>query len=77
MGTTHRYIKNSPGYQDVTLFDNGENQDVNEADWRSQLLQDFYFEFFVNFATKYQNDPRIACLQVVTMANVVRLELRF
>ncbi|GAA3516904.1 hypothetical protein GCM10022393_33730 [Aquimarina addita] len=57
-----QYILNSSGYNNRTASVEGSNTFI--PDWSSQELQDFTLEFFTNFAARYDNDPRLAFVQV-------------
>jgi|GEM_PF-623800 len=56
------YVRNSSGYQDQTLSVEGSSTYI--PDWSSQALQDFTKEFYTAFAARYDNDPRLAFLQM-------------
>jgi len=56
------YIRNSSGYEEQILDVEGKPTYI--PDWSSQELQDFTLEFFSEFANRYDNDPRLAYLQV-------------
>ncbi len=56
------YIRNSPGYQNQVLSVEGSSTYI--PDWSSQELQDFTKEFFTAFSVRYDNDPRLAFLQI-------------
>ena len=56
------YIINSSGYNNRTASVEGENTFI--PDWSSQDLMDFNKEFFTEFAKRYDNDSRLAFLQI-------------
>ena len=56
------YVRNSAGYTDRTESVEGQNTYI--PDWSSTELQDFTKEFFTEFADRYDNDPRLAFLQI-------------
>lgn len=56
------YIKVMSGYQEE--YKNTEDGKCYYADWRSSELQAFTKEFFTKFAERYENDARLAFLQV-------------
>ncbi|MBL4631797.1 MAG: hypothetical protein JKY14_11770 [Paraglaciecola sp.] len=55
-------IANSASYR--IMIDKVENQDTFLPDWSNAALQDFSLQFFVDFAARYDGDPRLAMLQV-------------
>lgn len=55
-------IANSVGYN--IMIDKVEDQDTFLPDWSNKALQDFTLQFFVDFAARYDSDPRLAMLQV-------------
>jgi len=56
------YVRNSSGYTDQILSVEGNSTYI--PDWSSQELQDFTKDFFTAFAARYDNDPRLAFLQI-------------
>lgn len=56
------YIKNLPDYIETKGL--SEDQDTWFPDWTNQELKDFTLEFYEKFAEKYDDDPRLAFLQV-------------
>ena len=60
--TVPQYIKAMSDYHETTAKSEGLNTDF--PDWSHQALKDFTKEFYTQFALKYDNDPRIAFLQV-------------
>lgn len=56
------YIINSTGYNNRT--ENVEGNSTFIPDWTSTALQDFTKEFFTKFAERYDNDPRLAFVQI-------------
>lgn len=56
------YIRNSSGYNDRTVTVEGAETYV--PDWSSSELQNFTLEFFTNFAARYDDDPRLAVVQI-------------
>ncbi|MGY8909105.1 MAG: hypothetical protein ACKVIG_04465 [Flavobacteriales bacterium] len=57
-----KYIKDLPNYEETEGL--SENQTTWFPDWRHQELKDFTLEFYEKFAEKYDNDNRLAFLQV-------------
>lgn len=55
-------IKNLSGYKETSGISEGENTWF--ADWASLDLQNFVLEFFTRFSARYDDDPRLAFLQV-------------
>ena len=55
-------IANSADYN--IMIDKVEEQDTFLPDWSNTALQDFTLQFFVDFAARYDGDPRLAMLQV-------------
>lgn len=60
--TVPGYIKQSTGYSET--LGQSEGQATWFPDWSFGELQAFTLEFFSHFAERYDNDPRIAFLQV-------------
>lgn len=60
--TVPQYIKNSNGYTEKKA--KAEGKDTWYPDWRSQELKDFILEFYEKFAQKYDEDNRLAFIQV-------------
>jgi hypothetical protein len=60
--TVPAYIKNSPGYQET----HGTSEGLSTwfPDWANQKLKDFVLSFYTALAARYDNDPRLAFLQV-------------
>lgn len=56
------YIRNRSDY--TNQLKQVENQNTFIPDWSNEELKRFTLEFFDKFATKYDNDPRLAHLQV-------------
>lgn len=56
------YIRNLSNYQDQ--IDKIEDVDTYIPDWSNQELQNFTLDFFTKFAERYDNDPRLAFVQV-------------
>lgn len=56
------YIRNRSDY--TSQIKKVENQNTFIPDWSNEELKRFTLEFFQEFATKYDNDPRLAYLQV-------------
>lgn len=56
------YVANAPGYD--LSYHSVEGQQTFVPDWRSTLLQDFILQFYTRFAQRYDDDPRLAFLQV-------------
>lgn len=57
-----KYIKDLSDYEETKGF--SENKETWFPDWTHQELKDFTLEFFEKFAAKYDNDNRLAFLQV-------------
>ncbi|MEP0213264.1 MAG: hypothetical protein ABJD66_08625 [Cellulophaga sp.] len=60
--TVPQYIKNSNGY--IEKKAKAEGEDTWYPDWRSQELKDFILEFYEKFALEYDEDNRLAFIQV-------------
>lgn len=60
--TVPDYIKSLSNYKEKTGLTEG--QKTYFPDWSNKTYQDFVLEFMKKFSTKYDNDPRIAYLQV-------------
>lgn len=56
------FVRNSSGYTDRT--DRVEGSNTYIPDWSSEVLQDFTLDFFEKFAERYDNDTRLAFLQL-------------
>ncbi len=56
------YIKALPGYRDVVA--ESEKQPTGFCDWGHVALQDFAIDFNKRMAARYDNDPRLAYMQV-------------
>lgn len=56
------FVKNQSGYQESSGTVEGKNTFF--PDWSHAGLQDFHLAFFKAFATRYDQDPRLAFLQV-------------
>jgi hypothetical protein len=56
------YIKALPGYKDTVA--KSENRDTGFPDWSIPEYQRFFLEFYEKLAQKYDNDPRLAFLEV-------------
>ena len=56
------YIKALPNYKDVVA--KSEKRDTGFPDWSHPEYQRFFLEFYQEFAEKYDNDPRLAFLEV-------------
>jgi hypothetical protein len=56
------YIKALPGYRDVVA--QSEKQPTGFCDWGHVALQDFAIDFNKRMAARYDNDPRLAYVQV-------------
>ena len=61
--TVPQYIKNQADY-DNNIVGTPEGQTTHFPDWSSAELQRFNIEFHTKFAARYDNDPRLAFLQV-------------
>jgi hypothetical protein len=57
-----KYIKDLSDYNETKGL--SENQETWFPDWSNQELKDFTLEFYEKFAEKYDNDNRLAFLQV-------------
>lgn len=57
-----KYIKNLPDYKETKGI--SENKETWFPDWSNQELKDFTLEFYEKFAERYDNDSRLAFLQV-------------
>lgn len=55
-------IKRLPDYKEVVA--KSEGKDTAFCDWSHQALQGFTIEFYTEFAKRYDNDPRLAFVQV-------------
>ncbi|MFN4151318.1 MAG: DUF4832 domain-containing protein [Candidatus Sericytochromatia bacterium] len=60
--TVPDYIKALSNYKEKTGLTEGKK--TYFPDWSNKTYQDFILEFMKKFSTKYDNDPRIAYLQV-------------
>ena len=60
--TVPAYIKSLPGYHETRALCEGEK--THFPDWSHPALQSFILEFFKRFALRYDDDPRLAFLQV-------------
>ncbi|HMB00805.1 MAG TPA: DUF4832 domain-containing protein, partial [Spirochaetota bacterium] len=60
--TVPQYIKDLSGYNETSGTSEGEPTDF--PDWAHSALQSFTTNFFTEFANRYNNDPRLAFLQV-------------
>ncbi len=60
--TVPAYIKSMPDYKETKAFSEGEK--THFPDWSHPALPSFILEFFQRFALRYDNDPRLAFLQV-------------
>ena len=60
--TVPTYIKNSAGYNETTGKSEGQTTDF--PDWSSEELKAFTLDFYAQFAARYDNDARMAYLQV-------------
>ena len=58
------YIKALPGYEETYSANPGGDGPTYYADWNNEELQWFTKQFYTDFAKKYDNDPRIAFIQV-------------
>jgi hypothetical protein len=56
------YIKNISTYNETEGVSEGETTWF--PDWTSNVLQGFVLDFYTAFASRYDNDPRLAFLQV-------------
>lgn len=56
------YIKALPDYHETEGISEG--QTTWFPDWTNQELKDFTLEFYTHFAEKYDNDPRVAFIEV-------------
>ena len=56
------YIKEWPGYEETV--GKSEGRDTCFPDWRCEELQRFHLDFYRRFAERYDNDPRLAFVQV-------------
>lgn len=65
-GTTAvpQYIKDMEGYEETYAANPGGDGPTYYADWRSEELKWFTKQFYVDLAARYDNDPRIAYVQV-------------
>ncbi len=59
-----KYIKDMPGYTETFSSNPGGDGNTYYADWSNAELQWFTKQFYTDFAAKYDNDPRIAFIQV-------------
>ena len=57
-----KYIKDLADYKETKGI--SENKETWFPDWSHQELKDFTLEFYEKFAERYDNDPRLAFLQV-------------
>jgi len=57
-----KYIKDLPDYNETQGISEG--KETWFPDWSHQELQDFTLEFYEKFAERYDDDPRLAFLQV-------------
>lgn len=55
-------IKRLSGYKEVVA--KSEGKDTAFCDWSHPALKDFTFDFYARFAERYDNDPRLAFVQV-------------
>jgi hypothetical protein len=60
--TVPDYIKALPDYKEI--LEKSEKRDTGFPDWSHPEYQRFILEFYKEFAEKYDNDPRLAFLQV-------------
>jgi hypothetical protein len=60
--TVPAYIKNSAGYNETTGKSEGQTTDF--PDWSSEELKTFTLDFYSQLAARYDNDARMAYLQV-------------
>ena len=58
------YIKELSGYSETYSSNPGGDGNTYYADWSNSELQWFTKQFYIDFATKYDNDLRIAFIQV-------------
>lgn len=58
------YIKELPDYNETYNADAGGDGPTYYADWSNAELQWFTKQFYTDFAARYDNDPRIAFLEV-------------
>ena len=56
------WIKARPDYQETSGESEGEPTDF--PDWSSPVLEQFWLDFYTAFAARYDEDPRVAFLQV-------------
>ena len=56
------YIKNLSDYEEIEGTSEGETTWF--PDWRHKELQDFTLDFYQKFAERYDNDPRLAFVQI-------------
>lgn len=56
------WIKSRSDYKETIGISEGKT--TSFPDWSSATLKAFYLDFFTAFATRYDNDPRLAYLQV-------------
>ena len=56
------YIRNLPDYEETIALSEG--RETCFPDWRHPELQRFYLDFYRRFAERYDNDKRLAFLQV-------------
>lgn len=59
-----QYIRDIPGYTETFNADAGGDGPTYYADWSNSELKWFLKQFYTDFAAKYDNDPRIAFIQV-------------
>lgn len=57
-----KYIKNLPDYKETKGISEG--KETWFPDWSNQELRDFTLDFYEKFAARYDNDSRLAFLQV-------------
>lgn len=58
------YIKDLPDYNETYSANPGSDGPTYYADWSNTELQWFTKQFYTDFAARYDNDPRIAFLQL-------------
>jgi len=59
-----QYIKNLSDYKETYNANPGGDGPTYYADWSNEELKWFTKQFYTDFATKYNNDPRIAFVEV-------------
>ena len=58
------YIKAMPGYKETFASNPNDDGPTYYADWSNDSLKSFTRRFYADFARRYDNDPRLALLEV-------------